>query len=88
MRDGDKIYLFATYQLAKEGLDIPRLEQLYMATPQKDYAVVTQSIGRIARQFEGKLNPICFDFVDNIPYLIKSFKKRKTSYNKKGCYYL
>lgn len=88
MRDGDKIYLFATYQLAKEGLDIPRLEQLYMATPQKDYAVVTQSIGRIARQFEGKLNPICFDFVDNIPYLIKSFKKRKTNYNKKGCYYL
>ena len=31
--------------LAKEGLDVPRLERLYLTTPQKDYAVVTQSIG-------------------------------------------
>ena len=49
MRSGAKKYLFATYSLAKEGLDIPCLERLYMATPQKDYAVITQSIGRIAR---------------------------------------
>jgi superfamily II DNA or RNA helicase len=54
MRTGRKTYLFATYSLAKEGLDIPRLERLFMTTPQKDYAVVTQSIGRIARTHEGK----------------------------------
>ena len=53
MRAGRKKYLFATYSLAKEGLDVPRLERLYLTTPQKDYAVVTQSIGRIARTFEG-----------------------------------
>ena len=65
MRQGRKRYLFATYSLAKEGLDIPRLDRLYLTTPQKDYAVITQSIGRIARTFEGKGEPIAYDYVDD-----------------------
>lgn len=88
MRSGKKKYLFATYSLAKEGLDVPRLERLYLTTPQKDYAVVTQSIGRIARTFEGKANPIAYDFVDDIAYLVKSYKKRCTTYRKNGCYFI
>ena len=88
MRTGKKKYLFATYSLAKEGLDIPRLERLFMATPQKDYAVITQSIGRIARVFEGKADPIVYDFVDNIGYLQKSFKKRCTTYRKNDCFFI
>ena len=88
MRSGKKKYLFATYSLAKEGLDVPRLERLYLTTPQKDYAVVTQSIGRIARTFEGKSDPIAYDFVDDIAYLVKSYKKRCTTYRKNGCYFI
>ncbi len=88
MRTGKKRYLFATYSLAKEGLDIPRLDRLYLTTPQKDYAVVTQSIGRIARIFDGKEEPVAFDYVDNIKYLIKSYKKRCTTYRKCGCKFL
>lgn len=88
MRSGKKKYLFATYSLAKEGLDVPRLERLYLTTPQKDYAVVTQSIGRIARTFEGKSDPIAYDFVDDIAYLVKSYKKRCTTYRKNGCYFV
>ena len=88
MRTGRKNYLFATYSLAKEGLDIPRLERLFLTTPQKDYAVITQSIGRIARTFEGKADPIAYDFVDNIPYLIKSYKKRCATYKKNKCYFI
>lgn len=88
MRTGRKKYLFATYSLAKEGLDVPRLERLYLTTPQKDYAVVTQSIGRIARTFEGKADPIAYDFVDDIGYLVKSYKKRCTTYRKNGCYFV
>jgi superfamily II DNA or RNA helicase len=87
MRTGKKKYLFATYSLAREGLDIPRLERLFMATPQKDYAVITQSIGRIARTYEGKANPICYDFVDDIGYLVKSYKKRCATYKKNDCYF-
>ena len=88
MRTGKKKYLFATYSLAKEGLDIPCLERLFMATPQKDYAVITQSIGRIARTHEGKSDPICYDFVDDIGYLVKSYKKRCATYKKNDCYFL
>ena len=88
MRKGTKKYLFATYSLAKEGLDIPRLERLFMATPQKDYAVITQSIGRIARTYEGKVDPIVLDFVDNIGYLVKSYKKRCSTYRKNNCYFI
>jgi superfamily II DNA or RNA helicase len=88
MRSGKKKYLFATYSLAKEGLDIPCLERLFMVTPQKDYAVITQSIGRIARVSEGKAEPIVYDFVDNIGYLQKSFKKRCTTYKKNDCYFI
>ena len=86
MRAGKKKYLFATYSLAREGLDIPRLERLFMASPVKDYAVVTQSIGRIARTFEGKANPICYDFIDQIGYTEKMFKHRLRHYKKGGCY--
>ena len=87
MRTGKKKYLFATYSLAKEGLDIPCLERLFMTTPQKDYAVITQSIGRIARTYEGKADPICYDFVDDIGYLVKSYKKRCSTYKKNDCYF-
>ena len=85
MRTGDKRYLFATYSLAKEGLDIPRLDRLYLVTPQKDYAVIVQSVGRVARVFDGKEQPMVYDYVDYIRSLQKSYKKRCTSYRKCGC---
>lgn len=85
MRTGTKRYLFATYSLAKEGLDIPRLDRLFLTTPQKDYAVIVQSVGRVARVFEGKQQPIVYDYVDNIKSLLKSYKKRCTHYRKCGC---
>lgn len=89
MRQGRKRYLFATYSLAKEGLDIPRLDRLYLATPQKDYAVITQSIGRIARTFEGKSEPVVYDYVDEgIQYLVRSYKKRCATYRKCGCKFI
>jgi superfamily II DNA or RNA helicase len=88
MRTGEKRYLFATYSLAKEGLDVPRLERLYMATPQKDYAVITQAIGRIARTSKGKGDPVVYDFVDDIQYLVKAYKKRCATYRKNGCYFV
>lgn len=89
MRAGRKRYLFATYSLAKEGLDIPRLDRLYLTTPQKDYAVIAQSVGRVARIFNGKAQPVVYDYVDNgIQYLVRSYKKRCTTYGKLGCYWI
>ena len=85
MRTGRKKILFASFGLAKEGLDIPRLDRLFLVSPQKDYAVVTQSIGRIARKAEGKTDAVCYDYVDDIQFCENQFKRRKTHYRKAGC---
>lgn len=85
MRTGKNHYLFATYQLAKEGLDIPRLDRLYLVTPQKDYAVIVQSVGRVARTFPGKKSPMVYDYIDSGIGSEKSYKRRCTHYRKCGC---
>ena len=85
MRNKEKHILLATYQLAKEGLDVPCLDRLLLATPVKDYAIVVQSVGRIARVCEGKGTPVVYDYVDDIGFLEGMWKKRCTSYRKDGC---
>lgn len=86
MRTGEKRYLFATYGLAKEGLDIPCLDRLYLATPHKDKSTILQSVGRIRRKCEGKGEPIVYDFIDdNIEYCVKAHKTRRTTYKKIDC---
>lgn len=85
MRTKEKHILLATYQLAKEGLDVPCLDRLLLATPVKDYAIVVQSVGRIARVCEGKGTPVVYDYVDDIGFLQGMWKKRCTSYRKDGC---
>ena len=85
MRTGEKKYLFSSYNLSREGLDIPRLERLFLTTPQKDEAVIIQSLGRIARKFEGKAKPVCIDFVDGkIGIMVGMYKKRLRIYREKG----
>ncbi len=84
MRSGKKHFLFASFSLAKEGLDIPRLDRLYLTTPKKDYAVVTQSVGRIARTFPGKTEAICYDYVDDIQFCQNQYRRRRTHYRKAG----
>lgn len=88
MRTGRKKYLFATYSLAKEGLDIPCLERLFLTSPVKDYAIVVQSIGRIARICDGKSPPIVIDFVDDIGYAQRCYRQRMRHYKKAGAYLL
>ena len=44
MRDGKEHALMASFSLAKEGLDIPRLSVLILASPHKDSATIIQSI--------------------------------------------
>lgn len=85
MRTGKKHFLFASYKLAKEGLDIPRLDRLHLATPQKDYAIIVQSVGRIARTFRGKEQPICLDYVDDFRKAENMYKLRYRHYKKCGC---
>lgn len=82
VREGKEKVLFATYGLAKEGLDIPRLDRLILASPHRDKATIIQSIGRIERKLENKVEPICYDLVDPIQYFQNMYKSRKSYYKK------
>jgi len=74
--------IFATYSLAHEGLDIPTLNTLIMATPKSD---VVQSSGRILREAGQRLkSPLIFDMVDTYASLIGQSKKRKAFYKASG----
>lgn len=87
MREGNIEYLFATYQLAKEGLDIPRLNRLFLLTPKKDKVVIQQSVGRISRRFEAKEDAVVYDFYDKeVGVCIAQARKRINDvYKKLGC---
>lgn len=82
MRNKEEHFLFASYSLAKEGLDIKPLNRLFLVAPTKNSNTLIQSIGRIERKDEGKDVPIVYDFVDKDIYYQKAFKSRKTIYKK------
>ena len=82
MGKGKYKYLFASYNLAKEGLNIPILSNLVMATPVKDFAIVSQSIGRIQRPYPGKTVAQVYDFVDPVGMLYNFYSKRRSTYRK------
>lgn len=84
LNDGEIKYLFATYKLAKEGLDIPTLRYVVFATPQKDYTTVAQSAGRVGRKADGKEKGVVIDYVDDFGLLYGYSKKRNTTYKNLG----
>lgn len=74
--------VFATYKLAKEGLDVPNLRTVIFATPQKDKTTVIQSAGRVARKADGKEYGTVIDFSDDFGLLYGYERKRKNFYKK------
>lgn len=74
--------IFATYQLAKEGLDVPNLRYVVFATPEQDETTVIQSAGRVGRKADGKECGFVIDFVDLFGMYQNFFKKRKRYYKK------
>lgn len=86
VREGRAQFLFATYQLAKLGLDIPRLNRLVFATPVKDKTSVQQAVGRIMRQFDGKGVPVVYDLWDkNVKQMTFWARERVRMYRNLGC---
>jgi superfamily II DNA or RNA helicase len=65
LNEGELDAVFATYQLAKEGLDVPNLRYVVFATPEKDKTTVIQAAGRVGRRAEGKEYGTVIDFEDN-----------------------
>lgn len=74
--------VFATYKLAKEGLDVPNLRTVVLACPVKDKTTVIQSAGRVARKADGKEYGTVVDFSDDFGLLYGYEKKRRGYYKK------
>lgn len=66
--------ILATWQMVKEGLDIPPLDTLFMATPSGD---VTQAVGRILRPHEGKKDPVVVDFIDRLVTMCQTMSESR-----------
>lgn len=77
----DKMVILGTYAMASEGMDIPALNTVILATPKSD---VKQSVGRIFRQqvCDRSHVPLIIDIVDQLPNFIRQSSKRKTLYRK------
>lgn len=74
--------VIATFQLAHEGLDIPALDTVILATPKSD---IKQSIGRIMRETKGKVNdPLIYDIADSWSVFFAMYRKRLKVYKEGG----
>ena len=83
MQESEKCdVIIATYSLAHEGLDIPKLDTLLLATPKSD---IVQSVGRILRETPGKQNnPLVYDIIDMWSIFEYQYYKRQKFYKKTG----
>ena len=82
LNDGELDAVLATYQLAKEGLDVPKLRYVVLATPEKDETTVIQAVGRVGRKAAGKTFGTVIDFVDSFGMYQGWAKKRQAYYRK------
>ncbi|QGG48907.1 DEAD/DEAH box helicase [Heliorestis convoluta] len=81
-----KVQLIIATRLADEGLDIPRLNRLFLVTPSRALAKVKQQLGRIMRIAADKKDAIAFDFVDHkVPLLHRQAKERSKLYRQLEC---
>ena len=79
-----KNIILGTFSMASEGMDIPKLNTIVLASPKSD---VVQSIGRILREKEEmrKFHPLVIDIKDTHPNLVmfeKQCEKRIAYYKK------
>jgi superfamily II DNA or RNA helicase len=81
INQGEINVLFAT-KLADEGLDIKRLDRLFLTCPIRSVNKVRQQTGRILRTFPGKSAAVVYDFVDSLCSLAQSqyYTRKKGAY--------
>lgn len=73
--------IFATYEMAHEGLDIKHLNTVILASPKKD---IVQAVGRIMRKVleVGDVRPLIIDIGDNMEGICNWINVRNRVYKK------
>ncbi len=83
-RAGELDVIFAV-DLAKEGLDIPRLDRLHLVGGGRNAVELRQKVGRIQRALPGKVTPMIFDYADlGIGALAAQWYARRRVYRELG----
>ena len=73
--------LFGTYSMSSEGMDIPTLNTVILASPKAD---IVQSVGRILRR-KHNFDPLIIDIVDtSYQSFVRQWYKRKQIYIDQG----
>jgi superfamily II DNA or RNA helicase len=77
----EKRIILATFSMASEGMDIPKLNTVILSSPKSD---VEQSVGRIFRQkaCDRKFHPLIIDIQDKFSLFTKQCEKRVNFYHK------
>ena len=77
----EKDVILGTYSMASEGMDIPLLNTVILATPKSD---IEQSVGRILRQKKEHrlVDPLIIDIIDQISNFKRQSLHRKRHYKK------
>lgn len=80
MRSG-KIRCTLATQLADEGLDVPRLNRIFLPHPGKFEGRIRQQIGRGGRMHRDKTDCLVYDYIDEVSVLRKQWRERKRAYS-------
>ncbi len=77
----EKDILLATFSMAAEGMDIPKLDTVILASPKSD---VEQSVGRVFRKkaCDREFHPLIIDLQDNFSMFENQCNKRLVLYRK------
>jgi len=62
--------IVANTKIASEALDLPRLSAVFLTCPSSNLEKLKQQIGRVRRFLDGKIEPIVYDFCDNLAFFI------------------
>lgn len=78
---GQSLILLATGKYAGEGFDEPRLDTLFLAMPISWSGTLSQYVGRLHREYDGKTDVKIYDYIDiNVQMLENMYKKRLHGY--------
>lgn len=81
----ESMILMATGKYAGEGFDEPRLDTLFLAMPISWSGTLSQYVGRLHRNYEGKSRVMIYDYIDiHVHMLENMYKKRLRGYAKLG----
>jgi superfamily II DNA or RNA helicase len=79
------LVIIATYGIFQQGINIPSLKYIVLASPYKSKVRVLQSIGRVLRTHKDKENgAYIFDIFDDCKYLFNHGVQREKHYRMEG----